>query len=109
MEMIDHPRLAEAPTEFRVHCARLVLVWFWMSWAADQGAEKGRENAIEGEPADKDPARGVHAATSTAGAGDLRGAGGGKSARVSGVPDFFASVTSAGIRQAGTTPERFQP
>ena len=51
MMMIDRPSLREAPVEFRVHCARLVLVWFWMSWAADQTADQRRDDAIEGEPA----------------------------------------------------------
>lgn len=70
MEMIDHPRLADCPTPFRVAVARLMLVWFWASW--DAAGDEQRERKANDRPAQQNDGygfTGAHAVTGAAGSG----------------------------------------
>ena len=69
MMMTDHPRWQDGPVDFKVLICRLLLAHLVASWAANDAAKDRRENAIEREPAEKDPARGLHAFTGAAGSG----------------------------------------
>lgn len=36
-ELADHPRLIDAPTSFRVHVARVMLLLFYAQWMRENG------------------------------------------------------------------------
>lgn len=54
MEMIDHPRLADCPQQFRIACARLMLIWFWASWPEQTLSAVGTQHVDEDENREHD-------------------------------------------------------
>ena len=70
MEMTDRPSLRlDAPQDFRVACARLMLIWFWASW--DGAGEHDAERDAHQRPAQQGEDYGLraHAITGAAGSG----------------------------------------
>jgi len=75
MEIMDRPNLrCDAPIDFRLHVARLMLIWFWASWPEQTLGAVGTQHVDEDENREHDGRNGYggaggHAVTGAAGSG----------------------------------------